>query len=82
MVEKKFKDTFTREWVEQNIPDKTDEPVIHRQIIPWRKIIDRPVSFYNDSYGRMGIPLRTVVTLFIVAKLRLLSDRKVISQVR
>lgn len=79
---KKFEDAFSEEWVARNIPDKTNEFVIYRQIIPWQKITDRLVSFYNESRGCIGISLRIAAALLIVAKLRLLSDRNVVSQVR
>lgn len=39
-------------------------------------------NYYDDKKGRLGTPLRTVIAVFIVAKLRLLSDRKVIEQVK
>jgi len=68
--------------VARNIPDKTNELVIYRRIIPWHKITDRLVPFYNESCGCIGISLRIVAALFIVAKLRLLSDRKVVKEVQ
>lgn len=52
------------------------------KIIPWQKIIDKLVSYYDDKKGRLGTPIRTVIAVFIVAKLRLLSDRKVVEQVK
>ncbi len=36
----------------------------------------------NDKTGRTGIPIRTIVAVFIAARLRLLSDRAVVSQVK
>jgi len=53
-----------------------------RKIIPWQRIIDLLVPYYNDKQGRIGTPLRTIVAIFMVAKLRLLSDRVVIDQVK
>jgi hypothetical protein len=64
-----------------SITDQANELVVLREIIPWQKITDRLTPFYNDAKGRMGVSLRTVIALLIVGKLRLLSDRKVVSRV-
>ncbi|NWH05997.1 transposase, partial [Desulfobacter latus] len=56
--------------------------VILRQIIPWQRIIDKLACYYDDSKGRIGTPIRTIVGIFIVLKLRLLSDRTVVNQVK
>ncbi|MCD6184561.1 MAG: transposase [Deltaproteobacteria bacterium] len=40
------------------------------------------VRYYNDKKGRIGISIRTIVALLIISKFRMLSDRKVISQVK
>ncbi|MCK4518083.1 transposase [Candidatus Babeliales bacterium] len=40
------------------------------------------VSYYADRQGRTGTSLRTIVAIFIVAKLRLLGDRPVVEQVK
>ena len=53
-----------------------------RQVIPWPRIIDRLVSFYDPRQGRLGASLRTLIALLIVAKLRQLSDREVVQQVK
>lgn len=82
MIEKKFTEAFTGEWVKHNISDPTNEFVILRKIIPWQKIIDKLVSYYADKQGRAGTSLRTIVAIFIVSKLRLLGDRPVIEQVK
>lgn len=52
------------------------------KIIPWQKIIDKLVPYYDDNKGREGTPLRTVIAILILSKLRLLSDRAVIGQVK
>ena len=78
MIEKKFTEAFTGEWVKRNISDPTNEFVILRKIIPWQRIIDKLVSYYADKQGRAGTSLRTIVAIFIVSKLRLLGDRPVI----
>ena len=82
MIEKKFTEAFTDEWVKQNIKDPTNELVILRKIIPWQRIIDKLTSYYVDKQGRTGTALRTIVAVFIFAKLRLLADRPVIAQVK
>lgn len=81
MIENKFKEAFTPEWVEANITDSANELVVLRKIIPWQKIIYGLISFYDDTQGRSGVSLRIVAGVFIVQKLRSLSDRNVISQV-
>ena len=40
------------------------------------------VHCYNDKTGRTGTPIRTIIAVFIAARLRLLSDRAVVSQVK
>ncbi|QTA89861.1 transposase [Desulfonema magnum] len=82
MIEKKFEEAFTPEWVKKNITDLTNELVILRKVIPWQKIINRLTRFYDSGRGCVGISLRTVIGLFVVVRLRLLSDRGVVSQVR
>lgn len=79
---KKITDAFTEEWVKQNINDPTNELVILRKVIPWQRIINRLVHYYDDKRGRIGNPLRVVIAVFIVARLRSLSDRLVIAQIR
>ena len=52
------------------------------KIIPWQKIIDKLACYYNDKKGRIGTSIRTVIAVLIIAKLRLLSDRMVVEQVK
>ncbi|MDM8526101.1 transposase, partial [Desulfococcaceae bacterium HSG8] len=82
MIEKIFKESFPPEWVGKNITDQTNELVILRRIIPWQEITDRLTPFYNDAEGRPGVSLRIVPGVLIVQKLRHLSDRQIVSQVR
>ncbi len=79
---KKNTEAFTDEWVKRNINDPTHELVILRKIIPWQRIIDKLISYYADNQGRCGTALRTIIAIFIVAKLRLLGDRPVVKQVK
>jgi IS5 family transposase len=53
-----------------------------RQIIPWQSIIDGLVPFYNLKTGRTGCALRTLSAVSILARLRQLSDRKVIDHIQ
>jgi IS5 family transposase len=53
-----------------------------RHIIPWQSIIDHLVPSYNPQKGRMGRSLRTLVGVSMVARLRQLSDRKVIKEIQ
>jgi len=81
MIEKKSEEAFTPEWVTDNITDQANELVVLREIIPWQKIINGLTPFYNDTKGRTGISLRTVTGVFIIQKLRGISDRQLVSQV-
>ena len=81
MIENKFDEAFTPEWVEANITDPANELVVLRKIIPWQKIVNGLIPFYDDTKGCSGVSLRIVASVFIVQKLRLLSDRDVVSQV-
>jgi hypothetical protein len=46
MIESSFEEAFSKEWVETQINDSTNELVILRQIIPWQAIIKQ----YNKQY--------------------------------
>jgi hypothetical protein len=81
MIKKEI-ESLNDEWIKNNINDPTNELVILNEIIPWQKIIDKLVSYYDDKKGRLGTSIRTVIAVFIVGKLRLLSDRQVIEQVK
>jgi hypothetical protein len=56
--------------------------VLLRRLIPWQPLIDRLTPFYHPNKGRNGQSLRTTVAVSIVARLRQLSDEKVIEQVQ
>ena len=53
-----------------------------RQLIPWQPIIDGLVPFYNLKQGRTGCALRILAAVSILARLRQLSDRKVIEHIQ
>ncbi len=75
-------ESLSEEWVKNNIIDPANELVVLSKIIPWQKIIDKLVCYYNAEKGAIGTPLRTVIALFILSKLRILSDRKIICEVK
>jgi hemerythrin superfamily protein len=75
-------ESLSEEWVKNNIQDPTNELVVLNKIIPWQKIINKLVCYYNAKKGPIGISLRTVIALFIVSKLSVFSDRRVICEVK
>lgn len=82
MIESSFEEAFSKEWVETQIMDSTNELVILRQVIPWQTIITQLTQFYDDNSGRSGKSLRVMVALLILARLRSLGDRPVVAQVK
>jgi len=82
MIESSFEEAFSKEWIQTQITDLTNELVILRQVIPWQKIINQLTTFYDSKSGRLGKSLRVMVALLILSRLRPLSDRKVIDQVK
>ena len=82
MIESSFEEAFSKEWVETQITDSTNELVILRQVIPWQAIITQLTQFYDDNSGRSGKSLRIMVALLILARLRFLSDRSIVAQVK
>ncbi len=82
MIKTEFEDAFSTEWIESNITDRTNELVILRQIIPWDKIIKKLATFYDKLKGPIGKSIRVVVAIFILNRYRLLSDRKIMAQIK
>ncbi len=82
MIESNFEEAFSKEWIETQIADSTNELVILRQVIPWQAIITQLTQFYSNSSGRLGKSLRVMVALLILARLRSLHDRPVVAQVK
>lgn len=82
MIERTFEEAFSPEWIKNNITDIMNELVILRQIIPWQMIIDQLVQFYDSKNGRIGKSLRIMVAVVILSRLRQLSDREVVEQVK
>jgi IS5 family transposase len=82
MIAQTFEEVFSPQWVETHIIDPTHDLVILRHIIPWQSIIDQLVPSYHPNKGRTGHSLRILVAVSMVARLRQLSDRKVIQQIQ
>lgn len=82
MINNTFTEVFSQEWIEKNIKDTTNELVILREIIPWEKITKQLSQFYSDMQGCYGKSLRIVVGVLILSKLRMLSDEKVVQQIK
>jgi transposase, IS5 family len=82
MIKSTFQEAYTQAWIKQNIKNPTHDLVILRQVIPWQRIIDRLIRFYDAEKGRFGGSLRIMIAILIVAKLRQLSDRQVVAQVK
>jgi len=82
MIESSFEEAFSKEWVETQITDSTNELAVLRQVIPWQAIINQLTQFYDNNSGRLGKSLRVMVALLILARLRSLGDRPVVAQVK
>ena len=50
MIESSFEEAFSKEWVETQITDSTNELVIFRQVIPWQAIITQLSHEFRWSY--------------------------------
>lgn len=82
MITYTFQDAFCPQWVQTHLPNPTHELTLLRRIVPWQSLMDRLAPFYHTHKGRHGHSLRTTVAIAIVARLRQLSDRKVIEAVK
>ena len=82
MIVQTFEDAFCPEWIQTHLANPTHDLIILRHIIPWQPIIERLVPFYNPHNGRPGHSLRLLVATSILARLRQLSDRKVIEAIQ
>ena len=81
MIERTFTEAFSGEWIKHNINDTTNELVVLRTIIPWKKITNRLSKFYSKK-GRHGKSLRILIALIIVSRLRLIGDERVVQQAK
>ncbi len=82
MMQDTYTDVFSPEWIAANITDPIHELVILRKVIPWGNISKRLQQYYHRSKGPLAKPVRMMVALLIVMKLRGLSDRGVVAQVK
>jgi transposase, IS5 family len=82
MIAQTFEDVFSPQWINTHLSHPTHDLIILRQLIPWQSIIDGLVPFYNLKQGRTGCALRTLSAVSILARLRQLSDRKVIEHIQ
>jgi transposase, IS5 family len=78
MIAQTFDEVFSPQWINTHLSHPTHDLIILRQLIPWQPIIDGLVPFYNLKQGRTGCALRTLSAVSILARLRQLSDRRVI----
>ena len=82
MIAQTFQDAFSPEWITTHLTNPTHELILLRRLIPWQPIIERLVPFYNPQKGRTGHSLRLLVATSLLARLRQLSDRKVIEHIQ
>ena len=82
MIAHTFQEAFSAQWIKANLKNLTHDLVLLHRLIPWQPIIDRLTPLYHPDKGRNGQSLRTTVAVSIVARLRQLSDEKVIEQVK
>jgi transposase, IS5 family len=82
MIAQTFDEVFPPQWINTHLSHPTHDLIILRQMIPWQSLIDGLVPFYNLKQGRTGCALRTLSAVSILARLRQLSDRKVIEHIQ
>jgi transposase, IS5 family len=82
MIAQTFDEVFSPQWVNTHLSHPTHDLIILRQLIPWQPIIDDLVPFYNRKQGRTGCALRTLIAVSLLARLRQLSDRRVIEHIQ
>jgi len=82
MIAHTFQDACSAEWVKTYLPNRNHDLVLLRQLIPWQPIIDGLVPFYNSNKGRHGCDLRILSAVSLLARLRDLSDHKVIEHIQ
>ena len=82
MIKDTFIESFSQEWIDNNITDPTNDLVIIRKIIPWEELIKQLSQFYSKEGGRIGKSIRVVVAVLLLSRLRLLSDKNVVEQIK
>jgi len=81
MIKDTFEEAFSPEWVAANITNPAHPLALLRRIIPWGAIVALPAQFYAGN-GSMGKSVRIMVAILIISRLRRLSDREVVEQVK
>ena len=82
MIAQIFEDVFSPQWISPPLSHPTHDLIILRPLLPWPSLIDGLVPFYNLQQGRTGCALRTLSAVSILARLRQLSDRKIIEHIQ
>lgn len=82
MIEKTFEEVHSKLWFKTHEINETHELWVVRQVIPWQKIMDKLVKYYDKEAGRLGINLRILVAVLILQKLRSIGDQAVIDLVK
>ena len=82
MIVQTFEDAFCPAWIQTHLANPAHDLIILRHMIPWQPIMERLAPFYNPHKGRPGHSLRLLVATSILARLRHLSDRKVIAAIQ
>ncbi len=82
MIQDTFEAAFSSEQTESDITDSAHVLVVLRKIIPWEKIVYHLSRFYSDRKGPVGKSLRIMAALLIITRLRGLSDREAVRQVK
>jgi hypothetical protein len=82
MIAHTFQDAFWVQGVKTHVPNRNPDLVILRQLIPWQPLIEGLVPFYHAKKGRNGCDLRILSAVSILARLRDLSDRKLIEHIQ
>src|SRR6266850_5424741 len=82
MIAQTFEEVFSPQWVNTHLTNPTHDLIIFHHLFPSQPIIDGLVPFYNLNKVRTGCALRTLTAVSILARLRQLSDRKVIENIQ
>jgi sulfur relay (sulfurtransferase) DsrC/TusE family protein len=81
MIESSYEEVHWKEWQQLHLLNKTHDLIFFRNLIPWQLIINLLSPFYATS-GKKGKDLRMVVAIFLLQKLKGLSDREVIKSIQ
>ena len=82
MIAHTFADAFNPQWIRTHLPNPTHDLILLRRLIPWQAIIERLTPFYHANKGRKDHSLRITIAVSLLARLRQLSDEKVIDAIK